>query len=350
MPDTVQSTENPRTSERRLHPRKQLWFPYIQLGADNGGIILDISESGLAMQAFRSLTEDQLPAMRFQLSESRTWIETRGRIAWISASKNRAGMEFVDLPEEARDQIRQWVPWTLHPSGSAEENPLGEQIEPAKNALPTSEPETGILVPERETTGRVDENQGRHSSAERSRAGVLAQHSRNARCRNSLTAVPRDKSSDRGRTAGSRKSRERTGVFLVTVLLLSAFFLVASRFDRNGNSSRGTEVRAAAKVAELSPDNSVNAKTLSVDPSLSWDQPGFVLQVAAMTHEENADALAESLRQRNFPVIVSRRGTSRFYRLLVGPYIDVDSTLRVKEQLKEQGFDAFRTAWNPPAR
>ena len=348
MPDTVRSSENPRTSERRLHPRKQLWFPYIHLGADNGGIILDISESGLAMQALRSLADSQLPAMRFQLSESRTWIETRGRIAWISASKKRVGVEFVGLPEEARNQIRQWVPWTLHPSRSAEEDPLGEQIEPAKNILPASEPETGILVPEPETTGHVDENQGRHSNAE-DPAGVLPTTAETQDAE-TVSLQIRDKSSDRGRTAGSRKSRKRTGVFLATVLLLSAFFLLASRFHRNGNSSQGTEVRAAAKVAELSPDSSANPKTLSVDPSLPLDQPGFVLQVGAMTHEENADALAESLRQRNFTVIVSRSGTSRFYRLVVGPYSDVDSTLRVKEQLKKQGFDALRTPWNPSAR
>ena len=76
----------------------------------------------------------------------------------------------------------------------------------------------------------------------------------------------------------------------------------------------------------------------------------FVLQVGAMAHEENADALAESLRQRNFPVNVSRSGTSRLYRVVVGPYNDVDSTLRVKEQLKKQWFEAFRMAWNPSAQ
>jgi hypothetical protein len=38
----------------------------------------DISESGLAMRAARSLADGELQAMRFQLSESQTWIETRG--------------------------------------------------------------------------------------------------------------------------------------------------------------------------------------------------------------------------------------------------------------------------------
>ena len=137
MPDTIQSAENPGTPERRLHPRKQLSIPWIKLGVDNGGIILDISEGGLAMQAVRSLADGELPAMRFQLSESQTWIETPGRIAWIGASKHTAGVEFVGLPEEARNKIKQWIPLTLHPNGSAEEKGLSEKFEPVKDVLPT---------------------------------------------------------------------------------------------------------------------------------------------------------------------------------------------------------------------
>jgi len=69
-----------------------------------------------------------------------------------------------------------------------------------------------------------------------------------------------------------------------------------------------------------------------------------------MTHEENAAALAESLQQKNFAAFVSRHENDRFYRVLVGPFSDVDSTLKIKEQLKNQGFEAFRTPWNPSAQ
>jgi cell division septation protein DedD len=108
-------------------------------------------------------------------------------------------------------------------------------------------------------------------------------------------------------------------------------------------------VIAAAKVSEASPDTSTNPKIVSPDANLPVGQPGFVLQIGAMTHEENAAALAESL-QHDFPALVSRRGTDRFYRVVVGPYSDVDSALRVKEQLRKAGFDAFRTPWNPSAQ
>lgn len=66
-----------------------------------------------------------------------------------------------------------------------------------------------------------------------------------------------------------------------------------------------------------------------------------------MTHKENADALAEILRRRYFPAIVSHPGTDRFYRVVVGPYRDADSALTAKEELKGQGFESIRTPWKP---
>jgi hypothetical protein len=278
-----------------------------------------------------------------------------------------AGVEFVGLPEEARNQIRQWIPLKLYPSGSAGENPLEEKTERTKVAPPPSEPESAIVVSESETKRYADEDQGRRSladdpagvlpiSAQAQNAGTASQHlgdKNNARPKTSpalyVSYQARTSSreiSDHGLTTGSGKSRKRIEIFLTMVLLFSALLSLASRFQKTG-SSRGTEVKAAGKVDEFSSSSSANAKTLSVEPNRPVDQPGFVLQVGAMTHEENADALAESLLKRNFPVIVSHRGTDRFYRVVVGPYRDVNSTLRVKEQLKKDGLNAFCTPWSP---
>src|SRR5271167_1940995 len=102
MSDTFQSRGGPRTSERRQCPRQRVPFSYIQLEHDNGGVLLDISEHGLSMQAVAILTDGESPRMRFQLSQSQPWIETQGRIAWVSASMKTAGLEFIGLPEEAR--------------------------------------------------------------------------------------------------------------------------------------------------------------------------------------------------------------------------------------------------------
>ena len=56
-----------------------------------------------------TLTEDPTLRMRFLLPESKSWVETNGRIAWVSESRKEAGIRFVDLPENARRKIQKWI-------------------------------------------------------------------------------------------------------------------------------------------------------------------------------------------------------------------------------------------------
>jgi hypothetical protein len=290
MPRTVEPAENAKARERRLHRRKQLLFPWIKLGEDNAGIILDISENGLAMQAVKSLADVELLSIRFQLSESQSWVETRGRIAWVNASKHTAGVEFVGLPGEARNKIRQWTPLTLHPRGPAEGPLLDDPIGSLNNVRPTRQPEGTSVLSKPERPARFDARRMRHTTT--------------------------------------------------VLLLLSALFLVGSWFQR-AETNQGTKVRAAAKAGDYSP--STNTLHATISPKTPSSEPRFVLQVAAMTHEESAQSLVESLLKRNLTAFVSRRESDRFYRVLVGPFSDADSTLRAKEQLKQLGFDSFRT-------
>src|SRR5207302_1418368 len=92
--------------ERRSHPRQQIRpLSYIELGRDNGGMLLDISEGGVAVSAAMTLTEDDLPTIRIEFTGSRDLIEVSGQIAWISESKRQAGIRFVNLTESARKLI-----------------------------------------------------------------------------------------------------------------------------------------------------------------------------------------------------------------------------------------------------
>ena len=97
-------------SDRRLHSRETFGsVTYVDLDAGNGGIILNISEGGLAVQAARALVEDELPCLRFRFSHSDNWIKEKGVVAWKSKSKKTAGVKFVDLSEESRIQISKLI-------------------------------------------------------------------------------------------------------------------------------------------------------------------------------------------------------------------------------------------------
>jgi len=99
------------TRDRRLQPRTTpASRAYVELGDTNSGIVLNISETGMAVAAADLLVVgDYLPRVRFQLPSSRQCIEISAQIVWLAESKKDAGIRFVDLTADARNQISNWI-------------------------------------------------------------------------------------------------------------------------------------------------------------------------------------------------------------------------------------------------
>ncbi len=107
---TPQTENSPEIADRRNHARRQIRsLAYVDLGEDNGGLVLNLSEGGMAVHAAVMLAGDQLPRIRFQLPQSPDWMETGGQIAWTGDTKKDIGIQFVGLAEEARNLIREWL-------------------------------------------------------------------------------------------------------------------------------------------------------------------------------------------------------------------------------------------------
>jgi cell division protein FtsN len=278
-------------------------------------------------------------------------------------------VEFIGLHDEARNQIRQWISLELQVNESVEGIPFDEETEPVKFAPATFEPENAIRFPETETTGRVPENPNPNSISEdagevpRSVERVL-QYSRTKSTTSDVaengpgTTTPlfawaelearlNREINARERTSFSRSSGRLIGLTLSTVLLLPALFLLVYRSQESKHSPQHVGAIASTMAPGFSTDTSANPTNPPANATPPSHGTGFMLQVGAMTHKENADALAEILRRRYFPAFVSPPGTDRFYRVVVGPYRDADAALTAKRELKGEGFESIRTPWNP---
>jgi len=123
--------------ERRQHLRQPVRsLAYIELGEGNGGIVLNISEGGMAIQAVMSLKETDLPLMRVQLAHSKKQIQAKGRITWTTNLRKVAGIEFVDSSAETRALIREWISLESAAPGSPETiGPVAEEIASAASKL-----------------------------------------------------------------------------------------------------------------------------------------------------------------------------------------------------------------------
>jgi TonB family protein len=97
-------------ANRRIHPRHRIRsLAYVELGENNGGIVLNIGEGGFAVRAAEAITEDSLPQMKFQTHSSAKQLIASGEIVWTGNSRKEAGVRFVDLPEEALGEIKMWI-------------------------------------------------------------------------------------------------------------------------------------------------------------------------------------------------------------------------------------------------
>jgi DedD protein len=102
---------------------------------------------------------------------------------------------------------------------------------------------------------------------------------------------------------------------------------------------------AARPVNPASPAMAPNAAK-SVPAAARFQAPklikgAVVLQVAAVTHESDAMAMADVLQQKHFPSFVVTPTNDNFYRVQVGPYSDVPAADAAKQALDHAGFIAI---------
>ena len=129
MPEFPELMQNlPERTDRRTHSRHRIRaLAYVELGENNGGIVLNISEGGFGVRAAEAIQEDSLSRLRFQMQHATQPLEMSGKIAWTSESRKEAGVCFTDLRDEALSEIRTWILQEVSPGRSPKQFPVARR-------------------------------------------------------------------------------------------------------------------------------------------------------------------------------------------------------------------------------
>jgi TonB family protein len=136
---------------RRVHPRQRaVWLTYVDLGESNGGIVLNVSESGIGIQAVEMV--EGPTTVRLQLPGSKKHLEVRTELAWVGPSRKEAGLCFVDLSEDTLKQIRNWIACEASPYAFGRHNgnfffeptPVPVSLALARESIDETEPITKL--------------------------------------------------------------------------------------------------------------------------------------------------------------------------------------------------------------
>ncbi len=96
------------TAERRRHSRRSIvneQLIAVSLGNDNGGLVLDLAEDGMAVQVVAALQQGEKVEVRFVLPGGRAGIHAHGEVRWAEVS-GRAGIRLLAFSEGSSADIR----------------------------------------------------------------------------------------------------------------------------------------------------------------------------------------------------------------------------------------------------
>jgi hypothetical protein len=100
----------PARDRRRQTRTTPASLTYVELGDTNGGLVLNISETGMAVAVVDPpVVGEYLPRIRFPLPSSSQSIEISAQIVWLAESKKGVGIRFVNPTADARNQISNWI-------------------------------------------------------------------------------------------------------------------------------------------------------------------------------------------------------------------------------------------------
>jgi hypothetical protein len=95
-------------------------------------MVLNVSDDGMAISMAIPVGDEAYSTLHVRMNGLAQSVEVHGRMAWTTKSKKRAGIQLVDVSEEQRGQIREW----LAQDGVRDVNLLPRVSELATSMLP----------------------------------------------------------------------------------------------------------------------------------------------------------------------------------------------------------------------
>jgi hypothetical protein len=317
----------------RLTPRAPL---FVSLGQSTHGLLLDLCEGGLAVASLEPRSLDEVISLAFDLPEGSGHIQAEAAVTWTRDSGHLTGVRFVELADDSRRQLEEWVSARARAASPMAAIATEEPPQEASAASPADPPPSPVQS--------VEEEEGQPQP----KPSVVSPQP--------TTESNLNKSGLLGGEAASPDSTPRYPIrlFLAVMLLSWALVFLGYRMGSKEVSPEAKDVTVAVKASGPSSTGSVATAdppvpSASLPRPLPWNDAGVVLQVGAMKQENNADALAEALQKKNFPAFVYQRGPGRLYKVAVGPFspAEANSTVKVRGDLEKQGFKPILRQWLP---
>jgi len=109
---------------------------------------------------------------------------------------------------------------------------------------------------------------------------------------------------------------------------------------QKSEQAQPTTPNSGENSASSSPQNSTSSSAASPDQPPAIPAPGqaYYVQVAAVSKQEDAQALVESLKGRQYAAFIVNPSPDKFFHVQVGPFADVKQAEDMRAKLVSDGY------------
>jgi cell division septation protein DedD len=106
--------------------------------------------------------------------------------------------------------------------------------------------------------------------------------------------------------------------------------------SKNGNSQPAPQDAAAQTLDAAAP---ATPPTATPDPAAATPLNGYYVQVAAVSKPEDAEALVDALKKKQYPAFSTNTPTDKLIHVQVGPYGDIKDAELTRAKLVSDGYN-----------
>jgi DedD protein len=105
------------------------------------------------------------------------------------------------------------------------------------------------------------------------------------------------------------------------------------------SDTKPDSVNASASASSINSSSTQSAAANTSDPSTTLPTSGYFVQVAAVSKQDDADALVDALKKKQYPAFVAAASSAdKFFHVQVGPYSDVKEAEAMRTRLIGDGY------------
>jgi cell division septation protein DedD len=120
------------------------------------------------------------------------------------------------------------------------------------------------------------------------------------------------------------------------------FYKAVEQKDATPELTPSTDAKTDTAATTAPAANTPSAQTpgsTAADPSTTLPSAGYFVQVAAVSKQEDADALVDALKKKDYPAFVAAAATTdKLFRVQLGPFSEIKDAEAMRTKLVGDGY------------